>query len=416
MFSFTSRLFGVRAGLWSLIALNLSAFFTVAASDWILPDGPLNMCLLAAAFATTSITGENNSYSDSYRITWITIGFWIGLAALSKYHAFVFGIGLLGFLATTRKYHYNFGRMAPYIGLGLSVLLFSPVLVWNAQHGWASFIFQGYRGTPHTAWSSARLLMQIVGEFLLLAPWISVPLVCAVAWAITRSKNDDRYRLCLWLGLPSVILFTLAPLWGARGMPHWPMPGWLLLFPLLGAWLAECEGVASWPCKWLAASATVMALLVIVAASDSATGWIGASFPAIFRQGDPTIETLEWTQMRQFLMQHKLLGRKHLFVAALSWKAAGKIDQILNGDLPVHVFGPESHGYAFRSCPGGTVGDDAVLIGNPGLLRARMNDIKRYFHSVDPISDVTIGRFGKPELTLGVAYAHRLLRAYPVAN
>ena len=66
-----------------------------------------------------------------------------------------------------------------------------------------------------------------------MAPWVFVPY--RGPWqALRRGPADDRSWYCLCLGLPAIVLFTLVPLWGDRGLPHWQMPGWLLLYPVLG--------------------------------------------------------------------------------------------------------------------------------------------------------------------------------------
>jgi hypothetical protein len=47
------------AGGGAVLALNVTAFFTVIAGSWVLPDGPLLLCLLAAAgqFQRLSLDG-----------------------------------------------------------------------------------------------------------------------------------------------------------------------------------------------------------------------------------------------------------------------------------------------------------------------------------------------------------------------
>ncbi len=40
---------GQRAGFWAVVALNLSPVFGVTTGTWVLPDGPLDAALLAAA-------------------------------------------------------------------------------------------------------------------------------------------------------------------------------------------------------------------------------------------------------------------------------------------------------------------------------------------------------------------------------
>ncbi len=49
MYLLARQLFGARAGIWAVLALNLSAFFTLA-GGWVVPDGPLMLCLTAAAY------------------------------------------------------------------------------------------------------------------------------------------------------------------------------------------------------------------------------------------------------------------------------------------------------------------------------------------------------------------------------
>ena len=46
MFLLTRRLYGADAALWAALALNLAGFLSVAAGEWILPDGPLLFFLL----------------------------------------------------------------------------------------------------------------------------------------------------------------------------------------------------------------------------------------------------------------------------------------------------------------------------------------------------------------------------------
>jgi hypothetical protein len=42
----------------------------------------------------------------------------------------------------------------PYIGAVLALAIFSPVIVWNADHNWASFIFQSTRRVEEPAWAA----------------------------------------------------------------------------------------------------------------------------------------------------------------------------------------------------------------------------------------------------------------------
>ena len=73
MFRFTERLFSSPAGVWAALAVNLSGFFTVAAGEWILPDGPLLLCLSGAGMCFARILKPLDGDGTSLR-NWAMFG------------------------------------------------------------------------------------------------------------------------------------------------------------------------------------------------------------------------------------------------------------------------------------------------------------------------------------------------------
>ena len=71
----------------------------------------------------------------------------------------------------------------------VALAMIAPVLVWNAQHGWVSFAFQGARGRPGGGLKPGQVLVMALGEIAYLWPWIFVPLV---ARAGGRLGDGDR--------------------------------------------------------------------------------------------------------------------------------------------------------------------------------------------------------------------------------
>ncbi|MFX5693283.1 hypothetical protein ABTE17_21625, partial [Acinetobacter baumannii] len=72
----------------------------------------------------------------------------------------------------------------------------------------------------------------VVGQFVWLAPWVAVPLAYAGVAALGQIR-DQRRLFLLALALPSIGYFTIQSLWSGWALPHWPMPGWFFVFPLL---------------------------------------------------------------------------------------------------------------------------------------------------------------------------------------
>ena len=52
--------------------------------------------------------------------------------------------------------------MGPYLALALGLFVFSPVLIWNSQHDWVSFRFQGGRALGLT-WPRPDYFLRGVG-------------------------------------------------------------------------------------------------------------------------------------------------------------------------------------------------------------------------------------------------------------
>lgn len=413
LFDLTRGLFGVRAGLWAVVALNVSGFFSVVAGGWVLPDGPLILCLLAAAVHVARIlfpTQGSAAPGPSRSITdWLWVGGWIGLAGLSKYQAVLFGLGLGAALLGLPQGRIQLRRPGPYLAALLALAIIAPVIIWNAQNEWASFVYQGGRAAPAHDLRPIAMLMAQIGQAALLLPWVFAPLVMA-GWAAARTDGAfDRRLFCLVLGLPAVVLFTLTPLWGQSALPHWAMPGWLFLFPLLGDWLANAAATKSWPRIW--ATSAIIALAVVWAAlvAEAATGWIGRTWPASFVKGDPTLESVEWSGLADYLAGSIRFKRADPFIIAANWREAGKIAQAMGESPTVVVATNDPRGFGYGREIGDLVGRNALIVMRSDPKPGELDRLSRCFAGLEPTGSVAFGRRGAPEIVIRLIYARELL-------
>ncbi|MDB5416601.1 MAG: hypothetical protein JWP50_20, partial [Phenylobacterium sp.] len=365
MFVLSRRLFGPAAAVWATLALNLSGFFTAVAGAWILPDGPLDLFLLAAAVAVAELVFPSQPLNRplgrrAIWTCWLSLGLCLGLAGLSKYQAVLFAAGLLLFFASSPDLRRWFRHPAPWAGAALCLLVVSPVLVWNAGHGWASLLFQSGRGAPRQGLHPLDSVAALAGAAAVLLPWVFAPLAGAAWSALRRGPSARRHWLCLMLAAPAIALFTVAPLWSGPGLPHWSMCGWLLLFPLLGDLLAR-QAARGWPRAWVAGSLAALVLLWPFAVAEAATGFLHQALPRVFRV-DPTVEAVQWRGLKAQVARRLGSPSACLFVAAASWVDAGKIGQGVGDLAPVHVFSADPRGFAFLGPPAAP-GCDALIIG-----------------------------------------------------
>lgn len=411
MFRLTQRLYGSRAALWAVVALNLAGFFTFAAGAWILPDGPLIFALLATSAQLSCLFFPRQDEILSPWRLWLAAGLWLGLAGLSKYQAGLFAVGLVLLLVTTRRGRIMLRHPAPYVAGLLTIVILIPVLTWNAEHGWASMRFQAGRAAIAHDLRPGAGFLAIAGQAAILLPWVFLPLAAAGISAARRGSDHARSWFCVLLAGPSIIVFTVAPVFGAPSLPHWSMAGWLMLFPAMGAALAAANRNRRWPRWWAGSSLIALLVLWAIASSDASGGWLPLAFPAMFKK-DPTLEMLDWSPLRAEIAPHRRLPGKDGFVVSLKWMEAGKIEVALDGQLPVLLFSDDARQYRYRRQSIEFIGHDALIIGSTETVDQHIKDVRPYFQSLGPPQFISIQRGKRPELQLETIVAHNLLRPY----
>jgi 4-amino-4-deoxy-L-arabinose transferase-like glycosyltransferase len=419
----TARLFGERAALYAALALNTSAVFSLSTGSWVLPDGPLMYCSVATVYAVTralyngpapASVSAHQPASGAWR-WWLAAGVTTGLAMLSKYHGVLLLAGVFTYLATTPQHRRWLAHPAPYVAALIAALIFTPVLVWNTHHGWVSFRFQADRGAPQHGLHLAALARNIAGQAAWVLPWIWIPLVVVLARALRRGPADPHRWLLANLGLWPIALFTLISLGGNPGLPHWPALGYLMLFPLLGAALADHPAP-----RWLTISGATLAAVTVIAATQATTGWLSRVIPALSGPNDPTLDLVDWRDLRQTIATRGLLqpGR---FVAATSWIQAGKTAYALGPGIPVLCLSNAPHQFWYQYDESAFVGHDALLVirepprgGGTAPLVARY---ATYFRSIEPLGPVAITRLnGAPALTVDLYLARTFEQPFPTAQ
>jgi 4-amino-4-deoxy-L-arabinose transferase-like glycosyltransferase len=136
VFRAAQNLFGDRrVAAWATIFLNLT-LMVAAGTIIITPDAPL---LLASAFVLFFLAKVLNTQRGGW---WLAVGAAVGIALLSKYTALFFGVSILLWLVLVPNQRHWLSTPWPYLGGLVAFAVFSPVIVWNAEHDWVSLIKQ----------------------------------------------------------------------------------------------------------------------------------------------------------------------------------------------------------------------------------------------------------------------------------
>jgi len=391
MFAVTRRMFGGQAGVWAALTLNLTIFFDLASGNWILPDGPLNFFLLATAYVLVP-TAQGRSPGTG---GWAAAGVLAGLAALSKYHAFVFLAGYLAFLLVSPRRRGLLLSPGPWLAALLALVVFSPVILWNAETGWASLRFQGGRAVPHH-FAAGLFLSLLLAQFLVLLPGAAIPLVAGLRRSIVSRTPEELF--VLFLGLPIALLLTIIPLFTDNGMMHWAMPGWLLLLPLAGKYLADRACFSDWPRRAALIASAFMFVATVAAALEFQSGWLGTEYPRIFKHGDPTWENASWSAIAAPLSAPSDISRR--LVLTSNWRDAAKIDAALGGHDRLIVTSPDPRNFAVGLHPQALRHENGwIVLRTPLQPQAKLSASACFAH-VSHAGNLVVARNTRPDATL----------------
>ena len=126
---------GTRVAATAVILLNVTLMAAVGTLI-VTPDAPL---LVASSFVLLFCAKVLQTGRGGW---WLAVGLAVGAAILSKYTALFFGPAILIWLASVAKLRRWFASPWPYLGGLVAAAVFTPVILWNAEHQWVSLIKQ----------------------------------------------------------------------------------------------------------------------------------------------------------------------------------------------------------------------------------------------------------------------------------
>jgi len=125
----------IRIAASAAILLN-ATLMALVGTTIVTPDAPL---LVASAFVLYFLAKVMETGRGAW---WLAVGVAVGCGLLSKYTALFFGAEILLWLLMVKAQRRWLVSPWPYLGGIVAFAIFSPVILWNADHQWVSFIKQ----------------------------------------------------------------------------------------------------------------------------------------------------------------------------------------------------------------------------------------------------------------------------------
>lgn len=358
-------------------------------------------------FWMLGLVGVTAALRDNRAWGWYLAGFALGSAMLSKYTGLFLAVGTGLAVVAHRPWRRHLRTIHPYLSILFAVALFSPVIIWNAQHDWASFRFQFLdRFTAEPIRVSTMLTF--IGFQLLIATPI-------IFWVYGRLTVQLLHKPLQALPPQSTLTFAFSlPLFSIMAYKslrygvhiNWTLPAFLSLLPAVSQWFID-HGLADFKRRlWTRGFAWTIILCVLFNISSAAyllilqprVQWISAFGP--------------WKQLASIVEQYEdqlesETGREPLIIAEGAYRLASvlafyrrPVEHHVNTacyTTSQWVLGGNGLGYPYWSDRNRWQGSVAIFIDDDEGALARTRD---HFDEVRLVTDARLLELGRHKYQL----------------
>ena len=334
------RIKNERTGWFAAILYTSSIYSSVIAGTFIIPDSPQIVFWLASLLVMHHILFAKEEQPVLTR-SWLAFGTLTGLAILCKVHGIFLWVSMGLYILLFKPVLLKDRRL--YLSAILTVVLISPILLWNIQNDFITYRFHSDRVAIRDSGIHLGYFFQtLVGQLLYNNPVNSV-LIILTLWKLKTLDFLDRNAVWFLLlnGIPIIVIVCAMSLFNPM-LPHWSGPGFLVLSFLTASYLDDKTPKSIDEPRILKASVGVVAalLLLAVAAIRFYPGTIGSKDMRSFGEGDFTLDLYGWKQFSKefgpWLKEQEDKGKlsPDLSFVSNNWYPAAHIDYYVA--IPLH--------------------------------------------------------------------------------
>ncbi|RZD15973.1 MAG: phospholipid carrier-dependent glycosyltransferase [Candidatus Acididesulfobacter guangdongensis] len=323
--------------LGAAVLLNVIPIFNIGSILIVYGDAQLLFFSLSIFFLIYLILFKKDYYI-------YLIGAATGLALLSKYTAvFLYPIVFLFFLLS-KNYRKYLLRKEPYIAFLISLLLFSPVIIWNYLNDYASLRHLFTLSGNHVNFNAFihNLLLFIGSQAGIFSPFIFIILIFSMFYGFYKGiKNKDDIYLALSVSALVPFAYFLYQCTKTEVQPNWPVflyfPAYIMASLLFFKYYSNRlkKNIS----KKLAASA--LSFSIIVGLLFSVLIFIEPSYPIIKFKLDksPVRDVLGWRKLAFDVDKIAAADKKDNFlISARRFQVASELAYYMKGQPETYSF------------------------------------------------------------------------------
>jgi 4-amino-4-deoxy-L-arabinose transferase-like glycosyltransferase len=205
-----------KVGATAALFFNLTLVMAIG-SLLATPDTPVVVaaCFLLFFLSKVLETGRG--------VWWLAVGAAFGAGMLSKFSMAFFAISILAWVLLVPELRKWLFSPWSWAGALIALAIFSPVLIWNAQHGWASFLLQLERMVVHEG--SLAYLGELIGtQFGLATPPIFVLGCMGLVGFLKQRSEPYAARALIGAMVWPIAIYFIWHTFRGRVEGNWPEP------------------------------------------------------------------------------------------------------------------------------------------------------------------------------------------------
>lgn len=343
-----------RAGLAAALTLQVIPLFSAYGVINTI-DAPLIFFWSLALYLFGRIDKTERELRMAKAVDWITLGIVIGLGFLVKYTmVFFVASGFLYYLVEKKRRRY-LKRVGPWMAFVSFLVVSSPVFLWNADHGWVTFlhtagqahIADGFRITPE------RLIEFIGSQIGVITPVLFFALFISV---FSMKKRYGEIGMSGWFMLPTFLFFLLKSLQG-KVQANWALPAYLSSLAALGVELATSWRQYSRGRRSVVVAGYLLAVFITVIAHYPSL----VSLPVKY---DPSARLRGWSELGDEVTRVAQGMKRPFFIASDRYQITSELAFYVKGNPTTYCLnrGRRMNQYDLWQGYEGLKGYDAIMV------------------------------------------------------
>jgi 4-amino-4-deoxy-L-arabinose transferase-like glycosyltransferase len=393
IFKILSRIKNERAGLYAALLYTACIYTSIISGLFILPDSPQVVFWLTSVFLLIKIFILKKNQNKNL----LLFGLCTGITTICKIHGiylwFGAGIFILIFDKEQLKNKYL------YISGFITLLIISPIFIWNYQNAFITYQYQGGRVVINNGIRLLSFFREISGEILYCNPLIFI-FISVTLFITIRNRmyaaNKKLFWLLIFLSLPLIFIC-----WGVslfrNTLPHWTGPAYISLLIMCAFYGEECfkhKTIINWlrHANLLVLAIAILAYLLI----NYLPAGLGKQNAEHLGAGDFTMDMYGWhsfekafEQLRNKDIEARIM-KPGAIIISNKWFPAAHLDYYVA--YPLHIklyaFGPliDIHNFAWLNKQNGAIkkGTDAYYISPSNYSSTPGNIYYKVFSLVKP--------------------------------